>query len=69
MDIFNAIRAVIFLVAGLVVIIFYKRLIRFQVRFINKHNLKIKPDSKKAVMILGISFFCISGVLFVFALL
>ncbi|MFC1691607.1 hypothetical protein ACFL0W_05500, partial [Nanoarchaeota archaeon] len=68
MDKFNMIRSGIFLVAGLVTIIFRARLNKFKNKLLVRF--KFKPrDEEKAYIPLGIVFLVISLVLFVYSVL
>ena len=58
----NTIRAIIFLIAGLVLIIFPETVIKFQSIVLRKFNIK-KTDTKSTTTILGIIFLIIALVL------
>lgn len=62
------VRSIIFLVAGLILIIFPEKVMKFQIYVLKK--LKVKySDSKSTNKILGIIFLIIAVVLFVIAIL
>jgi hypothetical protein len=67
MDKYNAIRSSIFLVAGLVTIIFRKQLNNFKNRMLKKLHFKTKNE-KKSYVYMGIIFIIISIVLFVYSI-
>jgi hypothetical protein len=67
MDIFNMIRAGIFLVAGLITIIFKERLNAFKNRLLVRFNFKSK-DEKRSYIYVGILFIVIAIVLFVYSI-
>jgi uncharacterized membrane protein len=58
----NTIRAIIFLIAGLVLIIFPEKLIKMQSKILRKFNVK-QTDTKSTTRILGIIFLIIALVL------
>lgn len=67
MDGYNAIRAGIFLIGGLVSILFHKQLNNLKNRVLEKLNFKSR-DERKGYFITGIIFILIAIVLFVYAL-
>ncbi len=70
MDIFNLIRAGIFLVAGLLVILFPRTLLKFQVRILKK--LRIKHDVEKGLKSypnVGVLFIIISIIFLIFSII
>jgi len=69
MDIFNAIRSGIFFVAGLLFILFPKKVYKFQVYLIEKLRIKynIKRDGEYYSYV-GVIFIIISIILFVFSI-
>ncbi|NQT50127.1 hypothetical protein HQ571_05520 [Candidatus Kuenenbacteria bacterium] len=64
----NTIRAGIFLVAGLFMIIFSKRLLKSQSFFTKRFKIKAS-DSRATVIILGIIFLIVSLVLFIVSII
>ena len=64
----NIIRAIIFLVAGLVLIFFPEKVMKMQDYFLKKIHVK-QRDSKRATIILGIVFLAIAVILFVWSLI
>lgn len=69
MDIFNAIRAGIFLVAGLVMILFRVRLDHFKNCVLEKLNMRRIKNERKVYFYMGIVFITISIILFVFSII
>ena len=68
MDIPNAIRSGIFLVPGLLLIVFPKKVYKFQIYLIEKMHIKYNIERElKYYPYLGIVFIIISILLFVFA--
>ena len=68
MDIQMFIRSMIFLVAGLILIIFPEKVMKFQIYVLKK--LKVKySDSKSTNKILGIIFLIIAVILFIISIL
>ncbi len=67
MDEFNAIRAGIFLVGGIMTILFKKQLKNIKNRMLEKLNFK-KREEEKGYVYIGIIFIIISIILFVFAI-
>ena len=69
MDILMTIRSCIFLVAGLVSIIFQKQLNNFKNYMLEKLNMKNrKKDERKVYFYTGIVYIIISIILFVFSI-
>jgi hypothetical protein len=68
MEKYNAIRAGIFFVAGLVLILFTEKMIKFQSYVLKKLHIKHR-DSKRATRIAGICFWIVSAVLLTFSIL
>tara|TARA_Y100000310_G_C20592024_1_gene768573 strand:- start:546 stop:740 length:195 start_codon:yes stop_codon:yes gene_type:complete len=60
----NTIRAIIFLIAGLLVILFSGKLLEIQGKVTKKLGIKYK-DSRKAIVIIGICLLIISIILFI----
>jgi hypothetical protein len=70
MDIFWMIRSGIFFVAGLIVILFPKKVNKFQNYVLEKLHVKYKIKSeKKDYYRIGITFIIISIILFVFSII
>lgn len=70
MDIFWAIRSGIFLVAGLLVILFPKQIGKFQIYGLEKLHIKYKSESwPKTNLRIGIIFIIISLILFVWSII
>lgn len=68
MDKFNLIRSGIFLVAGILLIVFPKETYKVQVRLIRKLNIKYKlKRNLKPYLYIGIGFMVISLILFAMA--
>ena len=64
MEPYNAIRAGIFFVAGLLLIIFTEKMMKFQDFMLKKVHLSIKyRNSKHSIRILGILFWIVAAVL------
>jgi hypothetical protein len=64
----NIIRSGIFFVAGLVCIIFRKKLNNFKNKMLEKFNMKSRiKDERKTYIYMGILFIIISIILFLFA--
>ena len=69
MDIFSAIRAGIFLVAGLLPLLFPKKVYRFQIYWIKKLHIKYNVErDRKYYPYFGVIFIIISIILFVFSI-
>jgi len=69
MDIIYAIRSGIFFVAGLIVILFPKKVNKFQNYVLEKLHIKYKIESeRKSYFYIGISFIIISILLFAFSI-
>ena len=69
MDIFNAIRSVIFFIAGLLTIIFRKQLNNFKNHMLKKLHFEKKiKDERKSYVYMGIVFVIISIILVIFAI-
>ncbi|MFC1728196.1 hypothetical protein ACFLZ7_01880 [Nanoarchaeota archaeon] len=70
MDNFMLIRSGIFLVAGLICIIFQKQLNNVKNRFFTKLNIRKKvKDERKSYVKIGIIFIIISVILFIYSIL
>ena len=67
MDGTNMIRAGIFLVGGLVSIIFRKQLNDFKNRILKRLHIKAR-DERKAYIYTGVFFFIISAILFIYSI-
>ncbi|MBU0957611.1 MAG: hypothetical protein KKF56_02250 [Nanoarchaeota archaeon] len=63
----NIIRSIIFLIAALILIIYPKKVMKFQEYILKKINIKAR-DSEKSTRILGIIFLIIAAILFYFGL-
>lgn len=61
----NIIRAIIFLVAGLVAILFPDKILKLQISLLKRFNIK-QRDTKKSIRILGVCFLVIALVLFLY---
>jgi hypothetical protein len=69
MDEFNLIRSVIFLVGGLVSIIFRKGLNNFKNNMFRKFHMENRiKDERKNYVYIGIIFIIISGILFIYSI-
>jgi hypothetical protein len=69
MDKYNAIRSGIFLVAGLVTIIFRKQLNNFKNRILKKLHMENRiKDERKSYVYMGIIFIIISMILLIFSI-
>ncbi len=69
MDIAFFIRSVIFLVAGLLIILYPEKVNKFQKWLINKFRIKYNLDKEKwAYKYLGIIFIIISVILFIYSI-
>ncbi len=76
MDTINAIRACIFLVAGALLILFPKNILKFQKRVVMYLERKLNVNKKilvgtseKSNVIIGIAFLIISTLLFIYSVL
>ncbi len=70
MDIINAIRAVIFLIPGLLLIFFPKNVYKYQVYLIEKLRIKSNIEREvKCYPYIGIIFVIISIILFAFSII
>ena len=69
MDIINAIRSGIFFIAGLLLILFPKKVYRFQIYLIEKLHIKYKvKEEMKYLLYTGVIFIIISTLLFAFSI-
>ena len=70
MDIINAIRSVICLVPGLAVLLFPKKVYKFQIYLVKKLRIKYNVDrDKKYYPYIGIGLIIISIILFTFSII
>jgi len=60
METYNAIRAAIFFIAGLILIFFTEKMMKFQNFVLKKTSIKYR-DSKKTIRTLGILFWVVSA--------
>lgn len=68
MEPYNAIRAGIFFIGGLVLILFTEKMMKFQNYILKKTSIKYR-DSKRVIRILGIGLWIVSSVLLTVSIL
>jgi|SaaInlV_200m_DNA_2_1039689.scaffolds.fasta_scaffold119793_1 hypothetical protein len=64
----NLIRSIIFLIAGLILIIFPEKLMALQDKIFKKINIK-QRDTKKSTILAGMVFLIIAAIIFTYSLI